>query len=140
MENKKIIILIILAVFAVISLIYGIAAPSKVKAVKSAVSQRLDSPKEVSVVKTMPSYDRHFKRSKFTSWNRNPFVPVETAAPVQNLVLSGIIWDKNKPKAMIGDMIVGKGEEVSGNKVIDIKPDKVILNDGKRNFELKIEK
>jgi hypothetical protein len=41
---------------------------------------------------------------------------------------------------MIGDSIVTKGDVVNDNKVVDIKPDRVILNDGVNNFELKMEK
>src|SRR3989338_584463 len=137
MENKKVIILIVLTVFAVISLIYGITAIPKGRAVRAAVSQRPSPDADTYVAKTLPSSERRFKRSKFTSWRRSPFVPVSTAA-TSKLVLSGIAWNKDKPKAMIGDAIVMKGDEIDGNKVIDIKPDRIILNDGTKDFELKI--
>jgi hypothetical protein len=41
---------------------------------------------------------------------------------------------------MIGDIMVVKGDTIGGNKVIDIQPKRVILNDGIKDFELKIEK
>ena len=40
---------------------------------------------------------------------------------------------------MIGEAIVAKGGKVEGNTIVDIKPDRVILNDGTKNFELKLE-
>ena len=54
--------------------------------------------------------------------------------------MNGIIWNKTKPKAMIGDAIVVKGDTIGANKVVDIQPNRVILNDGTKDFELKIEK
>lgn len=53
--------------------------------------------------------------------------------------LSGIVWDQKLPKAIIDDVIVGIGEKVGDNTIIDIQKDKVILNDGSRNFELRLE-
>ena len=57
-----------------------------------------------------------------------------------SLSLNGIIWDKKNPKAMLGDAFVKKGDTVGGNKVVDIKKDRVILNDGSKDFELNLEK
>ena len=53
--------------------------------------------------------------------------------------LSGIVWDKNTPSAIINDIIVKIGEEIKGHMVIDIKQDRVILKDGANNLELRIE-
>ena len=41
---------------------------------------------------------------------------------------------------MIGDSIVGKGDKIDGNTVIEVEKEKVILNDGTKDFELKLEK
>lgn len=46
------------------------------------------------------------------------------------------MWDKEKPLAIINDAIVKIGDKVSGNIIVDIKQDKVILNDGTNDFEL----
>jgi len=54
--------------------------------------------------------------------------------------LSGILEHGKEFKAMIGDAIVGKGDMIDGNKVIEVQRDKVILNDGKKDFELKLAK
>lgn len=135
MKNKKVIILIVLSIFAVISLIHGMVARPRAKT----AGQDITGKKELLPPQSGFSVERRAKRSKFTSWKRNPFVAGGTST-ASNLVLSGIIWSKSKPKAMIGDMIVTKGTKIEGNTVVDIKPDKVILNDGTKDFELKLEK
>ena len=136
MQNKKVIALIVLAIFAVISLIHGMTArPKKKLAVSPETAQTAGppAPKEVLTV------ERQYKRSAYKSWKRSPFVPTGTSTS-SSLTVSGIIWSKDKPKAMVGDAMVVKGDKVGGNTVVDIKPDRVILNDGTKDFELKLEK
>lgn len=74
------------------------------------------------------------------NWGRDPFSGYEySVGPREvNLKLSGILWDDQKPACIINDNIVGKGERVAGQTVVDIRKDKVILNDGNRDFELKL--
>lgn len=134
MRDKKVLILIVLAIFAVISLIYGITAPRKVRAVRSAVLIKENLLPGEGAVSTV----RKAKRTLFTSWKRSPFMPSGSAS--SDLVLNGIIWNKDKPRAMIGDVIVGKGDRIAENTVVGIKPDRIILNDGVKDFELKLEK
>lgn len=73
---------------------------------------------------------------------RDPFFSV-ALAPVKacphGLCLKGIVWDDEMPTAIINDTIVGKGDKIGGSIVIKIEPDKVILNDGKIDFNLAIE-
>jgi len=138
MQNKKVIILVVLSIFAVISLARGIMAPSKHRTVSApAVSSQQAAGAQPADSHT--AMQRRARRSAFKSWKRSPFAPVGTATST-TLVLNGIIWNKDRPKAMIGDTIVTKGEKIGENKVVDIKPDRVILNDGTNNFELKMEK
>jgi len=141
MRDKKIVALIILTVFAIISLVYGVTASPKGR-VKSAVTTE----RQVAIVPPRQGADsvlltkRHAKRSQFKVWKRSPFVSSQTASTMTGLTLGGIIWNKTNPKAMIGDTIVVKGDTIGANKVVDIQPDKVILNDGTKDFELKLEK
>lgn len=137
MQNKKVIALIVLSVFALISLIYGITAKPKTR-IKTA-GQGIAITKELAPPEGGLSVERRAKRSKFTAWKRSPFVASGTSTS-SSLVLSGIIWNKDRPKAMIGDTIVTKGAKVEGKTVVDIRPDRVILNDGTKDFELKLEK
>jgi hypothetical protein len=137
MKDKKIIILAVLSVFALVSLARGIMAPAKYKG-GAAVMVSAGQPVTAQGAGNA-SMQRRAKRTNFKYWKRNPFVPASSGTS-SALALNGIIWNKDRPKAMIGDAIVVKGDSVNGNKVVDIKPDRVILNDGVSNFELKMEK
>lgn len=76
-------------------------------------------------------------------WNRCPFSgknygSIESKSI--NLKLNGIIWDDKKPVAVINNDIVKSGDKLSNNiVVVEIKKDRVILNDGSKNIELKLE-
>lgn len=78
-------------------------------------------------------------------WKRCPFsgrIYSGYSPPVQSssagLTLSGIIWDNERPTAIINDKIVSTGANIAGYTVIEIKSDKVILSDGSRDFEIKV--
>ena len=142
MRNKKIIILIVLGIAALVSLIYG--ASSKPKSQSKAIGQEaviksggdgLGSP-----ANAIGQTKRRAKRTQFRLWKRNVFVPKGIAGTaITKLSLSGILASGKELKAMIGDSIVGKGDKVAGNTVVEVKKDKVILNDGTKDFELKLE-
>ena len=73
---------------------------------------------------------------------RDPFsnVPVFTQAKVSagGTSLSGILWDGIKPMAVINGKIVKAGDSVDNNTVVSIKKDRVILNNGTKDYELKL--
>ena len=140
MQNKKVIILAVLGIGATASLIYGIVTPpqktSRIEQKREAVSygDRKEGPS------TAPAQvKRRAARTKFASWKRRPFVPAGVPGKSSDLALSGILGAGANLKAMIGDAVVGKGDRVGNNTVIDIKKDRVILNDGTKDFELKLE-
>lgn len=140
MQNKKIIILIILGIIAVISLFYGMFAPSRAKR-NIILKQTTSAPHELTVTteKGTAYLTRNAKKTAYSSWSRDPFST--SPAPIKGyggLTLEGIIWDKENPMAIINDNIVKIGDKVSGNTVVDIKQDKVILNDGTKDFELRL--
>ena len=140
MQDKKVVALIILTVLVAISLIYGVTASPKGRAKSAANAERQVAIAPPQSAKNVISTERLAKRSQFKAWKRNPFATGLTASTMTELTLNGIIWNKTKPKAMIGDAMVVKGDTISGNKVVDIQPNRVILNDGTKDFELKIEK
>ena len=73
-------------------------------------------------------------RSSYPEWGRNPFdVYVERS---QKSILSGILWDRGNPQAMINGEIVGIGAKAGLYTVVDIQQDRVILNDGAKDFEI----
>jgi hypothetical protein len=137
MQDKKIIILAVLGIFAVISLARGVMTPPKYKS--AAVMAAKESQPQVQQHINTASMQRRAKRTEAKILKRNPFAPA-SSGNTSTLVLNGVIWNKDRPKAMIGDTIVTRGDSIAGNKVVDIRPDKVILNDGVKNFELKMEK
>lgn len=141
MKNKKVIILIILGIVALFSLIYGISTPAGGRrSVSVSTTPEVTRQSESAQVpgRTL-GIKRRAKRTKFASWSRSPFIPKGIpGAPSSGLNLKGIMWNEKNPKAMIGDAIVGKGDKIGGNTVIEAKKDRVILNDGTKDFEIKL--
>lgn len=87
-------------------------------------------------------YDRLEQQAKSIELKRDPF----TAAPITSekslqsgIDLTGILWDKDKPLAIINGEIVKKGARVGNRIVIDIKKDRVLLSDGEILTEIKLE-
>ena len=142
MRDKKIIILITLGILAAASIIYGMTAKVGGKQRGVPVQENLlkkkdDIAKSESAASRMK---RHARRTNFHSWRRSPFVPKGTpGTPHSNLTLSGILANGNDLKAMIGDSVVGKGDKIEGNTVVEVRKDRVILNDGAQDFELNLE-
>ena len=79
-----------------------------------------------------------------TRWGRDPFFlagvraqkPRETEA--QPLAVSAIIFRPGRAVAIINDRIVRTGEAVDGRRVSEILPDRVILREGGRMIELRV--
>jgi len=55
------------------------------------------------------------------------------------VALSGILWDKKEPKAVINGEIVGIGDKISNYSVVDIDKNIVVLNDGSKDIEISLE-
>jgi len=87
------------------------------------------------------AYDSHGKR--------NPFLPPSQPTPAEEKMavsvdtaaleawfsrnLGGILWDPVSPRALVGDEIVSRGDEVEGCKILDIKPGAITIDyEGKR--------
>lgn len=142
-DKKKLILLIVLGVIATISLLYGIVTPSKARVrTKAAIARpaAVQAGSNVQDQSTAMSIKRRAKRSTFKSYKRNPFSPQGApSAAAPNLVLSGILGGGKNLKASIGDEIVGKGDKVAGYTVVEVKSDRVILNNGAKNIVLKME-
>lgn len=78
------------------------------------------------------------------SWDRDPFVMGEALpgehASVTSLLLKGIVTEGAKPpKAIINDEIVTVGSAIECFRVTRITDGKVIVTDGKEDFELSIQ-
>ena len=137
LQDKKILILIIVSIAAFFSLLYGILTPSKIKrqimSRTSAVSREGQRP--VTPIQSALMEDRGTARSEYQSWGRDPFSPSAINRAV-DMELNGILWDTEAPQAIINEDIVGIGDRVRGNIIVDITQDTVILNDGLTDFEL----
>lgn len=80
------------------------------------------------------------KRSTYKNWGRTPFIITKTpVSDSSRLSIGGIVYDEKDICALINDQVVHVGDQVNENRVVDIRRDRVILNDGKKDFELKLE-
>lgn len=82
------------------------------------------------------------QQAKLIELKRDPFTaaPIVSEKTLQSGVdLTGILWDKDKPLAIIDGNIVKKGACVGSKTIVDIKRDRVILSDGAVLSELKLE-
>lgn len=130
MKSKKTIIAIILCIGAVISLVYAMTSRPKVK------RKILPDSETISPAAGIMPTKRQAAQTKFVSFGRNPFAP--RGSSIKNLILNGILWDKEKPLAIINNTTVSVGDKIDGNTIVDIKEDRVILSDGTSNIELKL--
>jgi len=139
MNNKKqTIALIVLGIGALISLIYGATSVPRSKIIPSAKKIELPTAPIGSQEVSAP-VKRRARSSSFKTWNRSPFIPKGVKGSSSGLVLSGILGSAPNLKAMINGEVVGKGGRIGSNTVVDITTDGVILNDGIKEFTLKIE-
>jgi len=135
-EKKIKIVLVFLIVTAVFIWSKGCQRASAPKTSLDA-SQSFLNQAEMSSLLAMNQGPKSSSRSVYPAWGRNPFV-LETAQNAGKLILNGILWDDEKPQALIGDHIVSKGDSIGSSIVVDIKKDSVILNNGIEDLELKL--
>ena len=140
MRDKKLALLIALGIIALFSLIYGIKTPSKYRRPSSSPSANsVPVASGASSLKSFVPLERHAKRSNAVDWGRNPFLLEKAEAQAfANVVLNGIAWDEKNPKAIINDRICELGEVVGGRKIVKIEQNRVVLNDGVENLELRL--
>jgi len=151
MQNKKLVILIILGIAAMFSLIYGITASPKGKGAREAKPAITRETETIQPVKKLLLKERHAVKTRFKSWGRNPFIQGKIQEVVQEkiqekppvpeslkLTLNGIIWNPQNPKALINNAVLSKGDKIGINTIVNIKQKSVILNDGTKDFEIRL--
>jgi hypothetical protein len=70
-------------------------------------------------------------------FQRDPFFPaVPRTAGGSKPILMGIVWDQEKPTAIINGEIVEKGKKFSKYTVLDIQRDRVTISDGQVTEDL----
>jgi len=136
-------ILIIVLIVAVGNTSKKVAARNKKSSLPKAVALVGVSVNQTSQGQSDNSYNALEEQANSIELKRDPF----TAAPIVSekalktgVDLTGILWDKDKPLAIIDGEIVKKGARVGNKTVEDIKKDGVILSDGQILTELKLER
>jgi len=133
--NIKLIVVIILSIFAVFSLIRGVVISTK-------FGRRVvldTSEGNVNLAEDSLSLKRKAKRSNYSSVGRNPFIVGAASINVNKSILEGIIWDEKFPLVLINGKTLKIGDKLGAETVVDIQKNKVILSDGITNRELKIQ-
>ncbi|MEI6831814.1 MAG: hypothetical protein WCK61_03810 [Candidatus Omnitrophota bacterium] len=141
MRKKDLIQLGITGVLVIV-LIFAMGDASKKARLRNS-KKSLPQPVNLSVVSESGNlYNTLEEQAKSIGLKRDPF----TAAPIisektlqAGVDLTGILWDKDKPLAIMDGDIVKKGTRVGSKTIIDIKKDRVILSDGAVLSELKLE-
>lgn len=136
MNNKKIIIAVILSIGALMSLTYGfISTPKPKKKAEPGVSS-------VSSLPRIIPQKRRTKRTEHREWDRNPFVPGKVIVKEEKLrlVLNGIMGAANNLKAVINNEMIGVGDEIEGYEVVEITPSKVVLKKGTKTRVLDLKR
>jgi len=79
--------------------------------------------------------------SQVQGWGRDPFKLVRSDTGVRthgNLVLHGIMYDMEKPCAIINGVVVSAGEKIEGCTIVCIDEDCVTVDDGTTQYKLKL--
>lgn len=129
MDKKK----IVLAISAAVSLLIWVRAFTLLSKGKRVVRAGKMPP-------AVPAQnERQALKTAYPDWKRDPF-SLERMLEVQDagLHLAGIMFDEKASHALINEYVVRLGDTIEGNTVVDIQKDKVILNDGVQNFELRL--
>ena len=137
MQNKKLLVLIVLTIVAVITWIYGLTATPMRKRKPSIAPQAIRQVERKQAGRGVIQGKGERKKSRYITLGRNPFIPKGTkAVEFRKLILNGVAWDEEGYKAVINNTVVEIGDKIGKNTIIDIRKNSVILNDGVSNFEI----
>jgi hypothetical protein len=101
-------------------------------------------PEKIEAVQGPTATGQPLERDPF-NWSRAQIAlfksrePREKSNSLGGLTLSGIIWDKIKPQAVINDRLVTKGETVNGVVILQVLKDLVIFEQDGISHELWLE-
>lgn len=79
---------------------------------------------------SMPGHKAKVIKYKDIKWGIDPFYPTETNAGsygIGGLILTGIMWDKDNPLAIINDNVVKTGDKLNEFTVTEINKKNVAL-------------
>ena len=108
---------------------------SKDKANKKNVKSKVTSSSSASsdFIEPTRSYVRKKTLASQTSWGRNPFM---LGYDSKALMIEGIVWDEENPKAIINGNIFGIGDKVGVNVIVDIDQNSVIIKGESEDVKL----
>jgi hypothetical protein len=92
---------------------------------------------DAAAAKTLPPSEK-------TEWGRDPFSGKEYKGAAQKqeeeqaLKLSGVLWSKASPAAIINNKVCKTGDQIAGYVIQEIKEDRVVLDNGAHTMELKV--
>ncbi|MBP7088440.1 MAG: hypothetical protein KBB01_03990 [Candidatus Omnitrophica bacterium] len=149
--DKKRLEIIFTIILVIIFIFVGLRAAKAIKkkttskvSVATDIAFKKDSAIPLAQPKTASAMPRD-TNSKSTaddiSWVRCCFSGkfYTTQDGVSNLNLSGILWDEVDPQAVINQEIFKREDKIGNYVIVDIQRNKVILNDGEKNLELKLQ-
>ena len=78
-------------------------------------------------------------KTQFSDWGRNPFMlPGELSESVRGLMLDGIVWDNEKPYAIINNQVLGIGDTVGRSRITAITETAVTLEEDGNAFSIQL--
>ena len=101
-------------------------------------------PEKIEAVRGQKKASQPLARDPF-NWSREQISffksqePREKSNSIGGLTLSGIIWDKNNPQAVINDHLVTRGETVGDSVIKQILKDLVVFEQNGISHELWLE-
>jgi hypothetical protein len=124
-------------------------APVQASSAPSAVKPPQEIAKTETHKDTVPNvlYPNLLEDEKL-NWKRCPYSgmsyseiegPIMVDTSVVALEVGGIIWDAESPRALINEEVVEKGDKIGQYTVKEIRQESVILNDGVKDLELKLQ-
>jgi len=112
------------------------ATPAKVDTSKRAISSKPDTSK-VKISETAITPPVKEKEVEAIKWGSDPFIrDWVLATEIKDLKLKAVTISGTKAYALINDQILERGEAILGKRIVDIERDKVILEQGGRQFTL----
>lgn len=113
-----------------------ISVSSKPSKALPTISEKPDTTKTLPAVSQKP-ITQPVTEEKEEKWGTDPFIrDWVLATEIKDLRLKAVTISGTKAYALINDQILEKGEVIMGKRIVQIERDKVILEQGGRQFTL----
>jgi len=112
-----------------------------IKAIKAQTLNSVTAPVAQSNIDSENLYNALEEQVKSAELKRDPFTGASITLdnkPHAELSLTGILWDKTDPLAIINGNVVKKGDPIGNKTVVEINQDSVVLSDGNTLLEFKL--